>query len=667
MFQKLLILITSSIFILSCVPEKIEYSDSITIDLGKEDFRKIFNHKDALLVDSLYPFMQHSDPSLRYLAAMSIASLRDSSTIDSLAALLYDDNIEVRAAAAYAIGQTQSRTAIPHLLEAFRSRDTADVVNKANANILEAIGKVGDLEMLNHLASVKSYRNTDTLMLRGQARGIYRFAFRGIHSEAGTRRMVDLIDDIRIDPTVRLIAGHYLHRTNGIDVAPYKLTLIDKFTSERDPNLKMVLATALAKTADLEALPYLLNQLKVEQDHRVKINIIRSLRYFPYIQVVDVVIKELKNDDVRVAKAAALYLTQNGHPNDVIVYRELLKDTLNRGVQAQLYKAILTQLPFYYKNTRFAIRQEIKTIIDSLDNSYIKADFISCLGKDPDAYKLIDGIRNEDQRPIVQSTAAAAMSDILTDDKFILAHRSSARRVKKEMADMLIETIAAGDVGAIAAASAALASEKAGLAEVIDSLDKLENSRLSLNLPKDIEAYRELSKAIAFLKGREYTEAPPAFNHPIDWNVLNTINDSSVVVVKTNKGNFSFSLLTETAPGSVLNFVELASNDFYDNNIIHRVVDNFVMQAGCSRGDGYGSLNYSIRSDLSQMYYDDEGYVGMASAGINTECTQWFVTHSPTPHLDGNYTIFGKIVGGMDVVQQIEVGDQIRDIIITKF
>jgi len=65
-------------------------------------------------------------------------------------------------------------------------------------------------------------------------------------------------------------------------------------------------------------------------------------------------------------------------------------------------------------------------------------------------------------------------------------------------------------------------------------------------------------------------------------------------------------------------------------------------------------------------YYDDEGYVGMASAGPHTEGTQWFITHSPTPHLDGKYTIFGKVVEGMDVVNKITVGDYINEIIIVK-
>jgi len=91
-----------------------------------------------------------------------------------------------------------------------------------------------------------------------------------------------------------------------------------------------------------------------------------------------------------------------------------------------------------------------------------------------------------------------------------------------------------------------------------------------------------------------------------------------------------------------------------------------VIQTGCPRGDGYGSLDYSIRSELTQIYYDSEGFIGMASAGNDTEGTQWFITHSATPHLDGNYTIFGKVIEGMDVVHKIQQGDKINEIIFVK-
>ena len=99
---------------------------------------------------------------------------------------------------------------------------------------------------------------------------------------------------------------------------------------------------------------------------------------------------------------------------------------------------------------------------------------------------------------------------------------------------------------------------------------------------------------------------------------------------------------------------------------LNRVVPNFVVQGGCPRGDGWGSEDYSIRSEFSMRRYTT-GSVGMASAGKDTEGTQWFITHSPTPHLDGRYTIFAEVSHGMDVVDQLEVSDTILSVDIINF
>ena len=132
--------------------------------------------------------------------------------------------------------------------------------------------------------------------------------------------------------------------------------------------------------------------------------------------------------------------------------------------------------------------------------------------------------------------------------------------------------------------------------------------------------------------------------------------------IETKKGDIVVELFPLDAPGSSLNFYNLVKDKFYDGLVFHRMVPNFVIQAGCPRGDGYGGLDYSIRSEFGQLYYDGPGYLGMASAGPDTEGTQWFITHSSTPHLDGSYTIFGKVTQGMDVVHNIHVGDNIETI-----
>jgi cyclophilin family peptidyl-prolyl cis-trans isomerase len=135
-------------------------------------------------------------------------------------------------------------------------------------------------------------------------------------------------------------------------------------------------------------------------------------------------------------------------------------------------------------------------------------------------------------------------------------------------------------------------------------------------------------------------------------------------VVTTTKGSFTIELLPEDAPLTVDNFIQLAKRGYFGGITIHRVVPNFVIQDGDPRGDGNGGPGYQIRCEVNEVPYE-RGAVGMALSGKDTGGSQWFVTHSPQPHLDGGYTVFGKVISGMDVVDAIVRGDVIRSITIT--
>jgi cyclophilin family peptidyl-prolyl cis-trans isomerase/HEAT repeat protein len=144
---------------------------------------------------------------------------------------------------------------------------------------------------------------------------------------------------------------------------------------------------------------------------------------------------------------------------------------------------------------------------------------------------------------------------------------------------------------------------------------------------------------------------------------LGRIGKSVRAVVTTSKGSFTIDLLPDAAPLTVDNFVQLAQRDYFRNVTIHRVVPNFVIQDGDPRGDGNGGPGYQIRCEINQVLYD-RAAVGMALSGKDTGGSQWFVTHSPQPHLDGGYTVFGRVVTGMDVVDKIVRGDVIQSIVI---
>ncbi len=115
------------------------------------------------------------------------------------------------------------------------------------------------------------------------------------------------------------------------------------------------------------------------------------------------------------------------------------------------------------------------------------------------------------------------------------------------------------------------------------------------------------------------------------------------------------------APLTADNFMTLARNGFFDGDAVHRVVPDFVVQGGDPRGDGEGGPGYTIRDEINQRPYL-RGTVGMALDWKDTGGSQFFITHSPQPHLDARYTVFGQVVAGMDVVDRIAPWDVIRSV-----
>ena len=134
---------------------------------------------------------------------------------------------------------------------------------------------------------------------------------------------------------------------------------------------------------------------------------------------------------------------------------------------------------------------------------------------------------------------------------------------------------------------------------------------------------------------------------------------SARAILTTEKGSFTIEFYPEAAPLTVDNFIELAKANYFDGLAIHRVVPNFVMQDGDPRGDGNGSPGWEIRDEINEISYE-RGTVGMALSGKDTGGSQWFVMHSPSPHLDGGYTVFGKVnESGMKIVDNLVRGDKI--------
>jgi cyclophilin family peptidyl-prolyl cis-trans isomerase len=137
----------------------------------------------------------------------------------------------------------------------------------------------------------------------------------------------------------------------------------------------------------------------------------------------------------------------------------------------------------------------------------------------------------------------------------------------------------------------------------------------------------------------------------------------ATAIITTDRGTIRIALRGADAPLTVANFIELARRHYFDGLAFHRVVPNFVVQDGDPRGDGSGGPGYAIRDELNRLWYD-RGAVGMALSGPDTGGSQYFLAHSPQPHLDGHYTVFGHILSGYEALDQIVQGDRISSIVV---
>ncbi len=649
-----------------CVPPNNEVLTEINLDLKDKFLQKIYTYQDKGQTDSLLTILSDKDPTYRYAAAMAFGSHQDERALGNLAGLLNDNVEEVRAAAAYAIGQIGKQSGEGILIRAFRSNDTLGVSQNSNKAILEAIGKCGSEQSLKNISTVKTYAEKDTALLAGQAWSIYRFALRGMTAPEGTQRMLELAGNPKYPEQVRFIAANYLHRAK---IPPLDSTqvfsIINRIGEEDDPRIRMALATAIGKSKSDLALLALENVYDKERDYRVKCNILRTLDNFEYIKTQSLAFRTLTDKNIKVAQTAAQHFKDNGVPQEAYVYWRKAKDSLDWPVKMTMYAAANRHMSPAYTDYKWLINNDLKKMIaDTTLNIYQRGEAFKALAEYPRNYKFIYDNGFKADSPILRTAATEAIALICRDPQFNIKMGASRNRVKKILSTYLSETINEGDAGTRAIAAGVLSEAKLGFKDFYENSSFLHIAKRDLKLPQETETYYAIQKAIDLFDGEKTEQSPPKYNHPTDWSVLEGLSNTGNALIRTSQGNIVIQFLPMSAPSSVANFIKLATDGFFNGKNFHRVVPNFVIQGGCPRGDGYGGLNYSIRSELPDLKYDKGGYVGMASAGKNTECTQWFITHSPTPHLDGKYTIFAKVTEGMDVVHKINVGDLINNVVV---
>lgn len=600
-----------------------------------------FNNPDVVTIarlqdqragDSIVHFLKDQDPTNRRLAALALGSVQDSTLVNDIGVLLQNEkDSSVLVAAAFALGQTPC-IASEKILKQFLSDSNSLPVKRA---FIEAYGKVArewDIDI------------SEDALTPSIAWAIYRMGLRGHSSPSLNEKAALLLKAPHFG--ARLAAAHYFAR-GAVKFDAFSPVLIEAARTD-SADVRMAAALALKKVNSKDALAALKYITGNDTDYRVRVNAVRALETFNFDETKSTLLKALSDDVLHVSIAASetIKITLTSDADNEIL--DAARKHSHWRVQANLYEAALSV------SKSFALTDEIISRFDESEDNYQRAALLIALSHSVGSSEFLIREALQTSIPVIKTSAATALTNLNRLPDF-------PTKLRKSFADAYKQLIADGDAAVTGIVSDVLQDSTLQYKSVITDISFLKDALAKLSLPKDFEAIVPLKSAIAYFENTTYTPPANAYNHPISWDSVKRIPADQRAVIHTAKGDITIRLLVEEAPGSVMNFVSLALREYYNNKNFHRVVPNFVVQGGCPRGDGWGSEDYSIRSEFSLRRYQT-GSIGMASAGKDTEGTQWFITHSPTPHLDGRYTIFAEVEDGMDVVHLLEVGDQMTSI-----
>lgn len=626
--------------------------------------REIGTAQDERNVAALLPFLKNANPAYRREAALALASVQARTAGPALLPALRDADPAVRRAAGYALGQIGDSLAVDSL----RVRVLQEADPLARCYAYEALGRCVTRRSLPELWRVPVL--TDTARAGAQAWGLVRAALRGLGSPESIRRTVLLINDFKLNDGPRLAAATALARTPRVlDTDLARLggsSLLRLLAQDRYYAVRAAAATALGRLANPPAgspgapaaLPTAAAALRRaaarDADYRVRVVTLRGLPFGPadYSASRTTVFGALSDRREPVVLTASEWLLAHarGETGNALA-AEATRHAAWRVRATLLAAALKVASPA----SRPSIAGTVEKRYGAAASVYEKGYLLQALSEDAASF---DFLRREafaaGQLPVVGSYALGALVATRRQTDFPAGRQA-------DFVGALHQALVGSDVAQLGTAAEALADPKLVPAATLVDLDALRQAQAKLQLPRDIEAWQGLQQALDKLNHAPQPTPSPvglARQHPIDWALVREIPANQRVKISTTQGDIVLEMKVNDAPGSVASFVALVRQHFYDGLYFHRVVPDFVAQGGDPRGDGSGSTDYTLRSEFGDLRYQ-EGSVGLASAGKDTESCQWFITHTPTPHLDGRYTVIAQVVSGMATVHHLEIGDKI--------
>jgi cyclophilin family peptidyl-prolyl cis-trans isomerase/HEAT repeat protein len=634
--------VVAALFLVACAPSP-DRAIEAEADLRVPD--------SALLLERL----SSGDAPERVRAARAIGRIQSPAYIEGLAGALADERTEVRVAALFALGQLglfQDRPVDPRAAEAVRPMlrgDDPEVLVAA----LDAMGKLSGTEVAPAISGFLVHENPD---VRAEAAyALFRLRFAPLW-----RREADEAPGLPDDAVEGLTRAMF----------------------DPDARVRFAATYAFSRYADARARTALLDALD-EPDARIRLFAVRGLGQLADETTAARLIEHLADEDAGVRVEAVAALDRAGGLGALVAHAEDPSFHVRAAIARALGGAVTDT------------SMELLRRYENDDSVTVRVAAIDALSE-RSAPGLLESVAGwavaEDWRIRAAAARAAAAAGEAGLAAATVAYGDEDIRVRTAVLEGLAGT-GSGDAivtAAIAHDDLALRGTAVGLVaerpqldrlglltaayssgpwedwievreSIVDALAEIEGSEGFLRrIAEHDDAASVRGKAIAAL-GEDPPPVPALGIEDLSPWIARPLPAGVGVDLETVHGTMRIDVLTEQAPVHAAAFLDRVDRGFYDGLTWHRVVSNFVIQGGDPRGDGWGSAGETLRDEINTARYG-RGALGMPKAGKDTGGCQLFITHVPTPHLDGNYTVFGQVVSGLDVIDRIEVGDTIVSI-----
>ncbi len=654
--------------------------------------------------DDLMQLFANQSPVVRKRAALAAGRIGDEGAVRSLTHVLErDTDMSVRAMAAFALGEIESETGANALIAVLKNT-SAPVEIRARS--IEALGKIAAALPSEQEARQRELGAAilDALKFElGRPTKDTSVALLGLTAALRSRSpnagptIAKFLDNP--NPRVRADAANALARLRLKD----GLEQLRKLASDIDPVVRANALRVLGIAEDKQSYDTLLSHALDDKDSRVRVNAIRALASLKDPRAAEPLLKRgqsisEQNEVLEIATTLGRLLAQKDDQTAVAWLRKLNESLNHTAPEVDLAFVRIAPVTYLADLGKRKVQETIllnwraaSGVANGLGEvAALPASVTNKSELAETAQNLLRAMLDYRNSGLTINTLVAVHSEYAIPDvlRALAAFKppdlASVARAQLNESDVVIRGTAADLLGdlppseentrALAAAWPQAANDTLNDAalSILDALGKQKSAAANDQIKEALKSGDALvrRRAVTILKANGAGDFSSQIgtvhtrNTLADYNrALGRIGKDVRAVVTTSKGSFTIELLPEAAPLTVDNFVQLAQRDYFRNVTIHRVVPNFVIQDGDPRGDGNGGPGYTIRCEINEVPYD-RAAVGMALSGKDTGGSQWFVTHSPQPHLDGGYTVFGRVVAGMDVVDKIVRGDVIQSVVI---